>query len=86
MKIIFDEAATRYGSSEHPERPERLLSTVPHLRKVLPQLVWERPVIADDKALSLAHDAAHLDHLANLLFEGEVPKSFISPALLSAAR
>ncbi|HXM04246.1 MAG TPA: hypothetical protein VN939_16670 [Chthoniobacterales bacterium] len=63
MKIIFDEAATRYGSSEHPERPERLLSTVPHLRKVLPQLVWERPVIADDKALSLAHDAAHLARL-----------------------
>jgi acetoin utilization deacetylase AcuC-like enzyme len=63
MKIIFDEAATRYGSSEHPERPERLLSTVPHLRKVLPQLVWERPLIADDKALSLAHDVAHLARL-----------------------
>ena len=60
MKIIFDEAATRYGSSEHPERPERLLSTVPHLQKVLPQLVWELPLIADDKTLSLAHDAAHL--------------------------
>jgi acetoin utilization deacetylase AcuC-like enzyme len=26
-------------------------------------LVWERPVIADDKALSLAHDAAHLARL-----------------------
>jgi acetoin utilization deacetylase AcuC-like enzyme len=63
MKITFDEAATRYGSSEHPERPGRLLSTVPHLRKVLPQLVWERPLIADDKALSLAHDAAHLARL-----------------------
>lgn len=63
MKIIFDEAATKYGSSEHPERPERLLITVPHLQKVLPQLVWERPLIADDKALSLAHDAAHLARL-----------------------
>jgi acetoin utilization deacetylase AcuC-like enzyme len=63
MKIIFDEAATRYGSSGHPERPERLLGTVPHLQKVLPQLVWERPLIADDKALSLAHDVAHLARL-----------------------
>jgi acetoin utilization deacetylase AcuC-like enzyme len=63
MKIIFDEAATRYGNSEHPERPERLLSTVPHLRKVLPQLVWERPFIAEDKALLLAHEGAHLARL-----------------------
>jgi len=63
MKIIFDEVATRYGSSEHPERPERLLSTVPHLRKVLPQLVWESPFIADDKILLLAHDEAHLARL-----------------------
>ena len=63
MKIIFDEAATRYGTSEHPERPERLLSTVPHLQKVLPQLGWERPLIADDKALLLAHDEAHLARL-----------------------
>ena len=63
MKIIFDEAATTYGSSGHPERPERLLGTVPHLQKVLPQLVWERPLIADDKALSLAHDVAHLARL-----------------------
>ena len=63
MKIIFDEVATQYGSSEHPERPERLLSTVPHLREVLPQLVWERPVIADDKTLLLAHDETHLARL-----------------------
>jgi acetoin utilization deacetylase AcuC-like enzyme len=63
MRIIFDELATGYGSSEHPERPERLLTTVPHLRKVLPQLVWERPVIADDKPLLLAHDEPHLARL-----------------------
>lgn len=63
MKIIFDEVATQYGSSEHPERPERLLSTVPHLREVLPQLVWEHPVIADDKTLLVAHDEAHLARL-----------------------
>ena len=63
MKIIFDDAATKYGEGQHPERPERLLSTVPHLKKVLPQLVWERPLIADDKALLLAHDEAHLARL-----------------------
>jgi acetoin utilization deacetylase AcuC-like enzyme len=63
MKILFDDAATKYGESQHPERPERLLSTVPHLKKVLPQLVWERPLIADDKALLLAHDEAHLARL-----------------------
>ena len=63
MKIIFDEAATRHGGSENPERPERLLSTVPHLRKLLPQLLWEHPLIADDKTLLLAHDVAHLARL-----------------------
>jgi acetoin utilization deacetylase AcuC-like enzyme len=63
MKIIFDEAATTYGSNQHPERPERLLRTVPHLRKVLPELVWERPVLAGDKVLLRAHDAAYLARL-----------------------
>ncbi|MBV8277398.1 MAG: histone deacetylase, partial [Verrucomicrobia bacterium] len=63
MKIIFDEAATRYGDSQHPEGPERLLRTVPHLRKVLPELVWEGPSIADDMTLLLAHDEAHLARL-----------------------
>jgi acetoin utilization deacetylase AcuC-like enzyme len=63
MKIIFDEASTKYGDSQHPERPQRLLSTIPHLQKALPELVWERPLTADDKALLLAHDAAHLARL-----------------------
>jgi acetoin utilization deacetylase AcuC-like enzyme len=60
MKIIFDEAATRYGGGGHPERPERLLHTVRHLEKVFPELAWERPFIAEDKDLLRAHDSAHL--------------------------
>jgi acetoin utilization deacetylase AcuC-like enzyme len=63
MKIIFDEVAATYGSDGHPERPERLLRTVPHLRKVLSELVWERPIIAEDKDLLRAHDAGHLARL-----------------------
>ena len=74
MKIIFDDAATKYGEGQHPERPERLLSTVPHLKKVLPQLVWERPLIADDKALLLAHDEAHLARLRQPIdFDRDTP-------------
>ncbi len=74
MKIIFDEAATRYGNSEHPERPERLLTTVPHLRKVLPQLAWERPFVAEDKALLLAHDGVHLARLRQPVdFDSDTP-------------
>jgi acetoin utilization deacetylase AcuC-like enzyme len=74
MKIIFDEAATRYGNSEHPERPERLLTTVPHLRKALPQLVWERPLAAEDKALLLAHDGVHLARLRQPVdFDSDTP-------------
>jgi acetoin utilization deacetylase AcuC-like enzyme len=74
MKIIFDEAATRYGNSEHPERPERLLTTVPHLRKVLPQLAWERPFVAEDKALLLAHDGIHLARLRQPVdFDSDTP-------------
>ena len=63
MKIIYDDAAVGYGGGGHPERPERLLRTVPHLQKVLPQLVWERPFIAEDKDLLRAHDPAHLARL-----------------------
>ena len=74
MKIIFDELATRYGSSEHPERPERLLATVPHLRKVLPQLGWERPFVADDKTLLPAHDEAYLTRLRQPIdFDPDTP-------------
>ncbi len=63
MKIIYDDAAVGYGGGGHPERPERLLRTVPHLQKVFPQLVWERPFIAEDKELVRAHDPAHLARL-----------------------
>jgi acetoin utilization deacetylase AcuC-like enzyme len=74
MKIIFDEAATEYGNSEHPERPERLLTTVPHLRKVLPQLVWECPFVAEDTALLLAHDEVHLARLRQPVdFDSDTP-------------
>jgi acetoin utilization deacetylase AcuC-like enzyme len=74
MKIIFDQTATKYGDSQHPECPQRLLSTVPHLQKVLPQLAWEAPVIAEDKALLLAHDAAHLARLGQPIdFDTDTP-------------
>ena len=63
MKIIYDEAATGYGGGGHPECPERLLRTVPHLQNVFPQLGWERPSIAEDKDLLPAHDAPHLARL-----------------------
>jgi len=74
MKIIFDEAATRYGGGGHPERPERLRLTVPHLRKVFPELVWEAPSVADDKALLRAHDTAHLTRLNRPIdFDSDTP-------------
>ena len=63
MKMIFDEVATAYGTESHPECPERLLRTVPHLREAMPELVWERPILAEEKALLLAHDSAHLTRL-----------------------
>jgi len=74
MKIIFDEASTRYGGDGHPERPQRLLETVPHLRKVLPQLAWESPFIAEDKPLLLAHDPEHLAELhGSVDFDSDTP-------------
>jgi acetoin utilization deacetylase AcuC-like enzyme len=74
MKILFDEASTTYGGDGHPERPQRLLETVPRLRKVLPYLTWERPLLAEDKPLLLAHDPEHLAELHRSVdFDADTP-------------
>jgi acetoin utilization deacetylase AcuC-like enzyme len=63
LKIIFDVAATTYGKVGHPERPERLLRTQPHLERAFPEWGWEKPGLAENQVLLLAHDQAHLTRL-----------------------
>ena len=61
MKIITDEHCTDYSYPGHPERPERIASTVERLRKQtdLP-IVWAKPLSVEDAVILRAHSPAHL--------------------------
>jgi acetoin utilization deacetylase AcuC-like enzyme len=65
MKIICDEQCTGYSQSGHPERPERISSTLQRLRAQndLP-ITWVKPGPAPDEALLRAHTQEHVNRLA----------------------
>lgn len=64
MKIIADEHCTEYSHPGHPERPERIASTVEKLRKQtdLP-MVWAKPLPVEDSVILRAHSPEHLARL-----------------------
>jgi acetoin utilization deacetylase AcuC-like enzyme len=64
MKIITDERCTGYRQSGHPERPERISSTLQRLRlqKELP-ITWAAPVPVSEAAILRAHTPEHLARL-----------------------
>ena len=75
MKIITDERCTGYSAPGHPERPERIRSTLAKLRaqKELP-VSWVKPIPADDEALLRAHTPEHLARLADPVdFDADTP-------------
>jgi acetoin utilization deacetylase AcuC-like enzyme len=65
MKIICDEQCTGYSQSGHPERPERISSTLRLLRaqKELP-ITWAKPTPVGDEPLLRAHTPEHLKRLS----------------------
>src|SRR6516165_997341 len=64
MKIITDEHCTGYSYPGHPERPERIASTLEKLRKQkdLP-IAWAKPSSVDESTLLRAHAPEHLARL-----------------------
>ena len=65
MKIICDEQCTGYSQSGHPERPERISSTLQLLRgqKEL-AITWAKPAPVGDEPLLRAHTPEHLKRLS----------------------
>ena len=65
MRIITDERCTGYWHPGHPERPERIITTLARLRSQteLP-ITWSTPGPGDDAAILRAHTAEHLTRLS----------------------
>jgi acetoin utilization deacetylase AcuC-like enzyme len=64
MKVITDERCAEYRQPGHPERPERILSTIQRLRTQteLP-ITWASPSAVSEAALLRAHTPEHLARL-----------------------
>jgi acetoin utilization deacetylase AcuC-like enzyme len=64
MKIITDERCAEYRHPGHPERPQRIISSLEKLRSQteLP-VVWAAPEACDESAILRAHSPAHLARL-----------------------
>jgi acetoin utilization deacetylase AcuC-like enzyme len=64
MKLITDEKCVSYSQPGHPERPERISSTLELLRKhdSLP-ITWAEASPADDTSILRAHTPEHLARL-----------------------
>ena len=64
MKIITDERCAEYRHPGHPERPQRIISSLEKLRSQteLP-IVWAAPEACDERAILRAHSPAHLARL-----------------------
>jgi len=64
MKIITDEHCTAYSYPGHPERPERISSTLEKLRSQKELvLTWAAPLPVEDSILLRAHTSEHLARL-----------------------
>ncbi|MBC8001876.1 MAG: histone deacetylase [Opitutaceae bacterium] len=64
MNVITDARCLDYSAAKHPERPERISKTVELLKaqKDFP-ITWHEPLAVEDKAILIAHDEAHLNHV-----------------------
>lgn len=63
MLLFHDSRCTAYGNASRPERPARLLDTVPHLRAAHPNWTWTEPAAATEADAALCHTASHLARL-----------------------
>ena len=64
MIVFHDPRCVDYSAPGHPERPARILSTVPVLKDRHPDWQWREPRAATDDELLRAHTPEHLRHVA----------------------
>src|SRR6476659_8074045 len=64
VQIFHDPSCTEYGRPDHPERPERIVRTVPLLKSRHHDWQWHEPRTASDQELLRAHSHEHLARIA----------------------
>jgi acetoin utilization deacetylase AcuC-like enzyme len=64
VQIFHDPRCTDYGRPGHPERPERIVRTVPLLKSRHGDWEWHEPRAASDEELLRAHSREHLARIA----------------------
>jgi acetoin utilization deacetylase AcuC-like enzyme len=65
VQIFHDGRCTEYGLPGHPERPERIVGTVPLLKSRHGNWQWREPHAPSDQELLRAHSREHLARIAN---------------------
>lgn len=65
MIIFHDPACTEYSAPGHPERPARIIRTVPLLKERHPEWDWRKPAGATNEQLLRAHSAEHIELIKN---------------------
>jgi acetoin utilization deacetylase AcuC-like enzyme len=65
VHIFYDLRCAAYGRPGHPERPDRILRTVPFLKERHADWHWREPRAASDQELLRAHSPDHLARVAN---------------------
>jgi acetoin utilization deacetylase AcuC-like enzyme len=65
MLILHDPSCVEYSAPGHPERPERIIRTVPLLKDRHPTWEWRKPSEATNKQLLRAHSAEHIELIKN---------------------
>jgi acetoin utilization deacetylase AcuC-like enzyme len=65
MIIFHDPHCIEYSTAGHPERPERIIRTVPLLKDRHPTWEWREPRAATNEELLRAHFAEHIERIKN---------------------
>lgn len=75
MVIYHDARCAEYSTPGHPERPQRILSAAPLLRKRHPEWQWPFPVAAAVEALQQGHTPGHIEMVRNSVqeFDADTP-------------
>jgi acetoin utilization deacetylase AcuC-like enzyme len=69
MIIYHDARCVEYSTPGHPERPQRIVSTAPLLRKRHPEWQWPFPIAASVESLEQAHTPEHIDMVRKSVYE-----------------
>jgi acetoin utilization deacetylase AcuC-like enzyme len=75
MQIFHDPGCADYGRAGHPERPERILATVPFLKREHADWIWTMPQAATREELLLAHSPDYIEQVARarIDFDSDCP-------------